>query len=374
MNTFFFLYRLSNKLPRILNKILFYVFYIFFPVKRFYDLDSLKYLNSISPDKGGSSLCECNIIKKNPKYDVQIIVPVYNVEKYLNECLDSIFNQKTQYSFLVVAVNDGSCDNSQEILAEYGNYPNLKIINQENKGLSGARNAGLKEIDAEYVMFVDSDDFLCDGALDGLIQCAKRSGADIVQGNYSYYWDEGVVKKGCFLKNGECSPQSLFGFACGKLYKACLWENFQFPEKYWFEDSINRLLLFNVAKNAFVTDVNVFMYRQNPNGISSSSTGNKKSLDTVWVTKRLIEDYMKLNLPMTEKVCEAFLKQFMYNYSRILPLDSMKINYAVFELYKDIFKSIEKDLSNYSNSIKIAYNSLKNNDFKKFLLCSIFLK
>ena len=166
MNPLFFFYRLSKKLPRILNKILFRFFYVCFPIKSFYDLEPFEYLNSISPDNGESSLCDCNVIKKSPKYDVQIIIPVYNVEKYLKECLDSVFNQKTQYKFCVVAINDGSPDNSRKILAEYEKYPNLKIIDQDNKGFSGARNSGLKEIDAEYIMFLDSDDILYDGAIE----------------------------------------------------------------------------------------------------------------------------------------------------------------------------------------------------------------
>ena len=99
-----------------------------------------------------------NTIRK--EYDLMIIVPVYNVENYLRECLDSILSQKTQYSFCVVAVEDGSTDGSAAILKEYESHDHVRVIYQENKGLSGARNTAMKEIVGDYVYFLDSDDRL----------------------------------------------------------------------------------------------------------------------------------------------------------------------------------------------------------------------
>ena len=84
---------------------------------------------------------------------VSIIIPVYNVEKYLQECLESAINQ-TYKNIEIIAINDGSTDSSLAILEEYASkYGNLKIVNQENKGMSGARNAGLKVANGEYIYF-----------------------------------------------------------------------------------------------------------------------------------------------------------------------------------------------------------------------------
>ena len=374
MNSLFFLFRLSNKMPYILKKVFFLLFYLLWPIKKPNVSAPQEYLNSIFPDNGKSSLCDCNVVKKNPKYDVQIIIPVYNVEKYLKECLDSIVNQKTQYRYCVVAVNDGSPDNSRKILAEYERYPNFKIIDQENKGLSGARNSGLKEIDAEYVLFVDSDDLLCDGAIESLVGCAKQTGVDIVQGDYSYFWNDGRTQKGRKTKKGFCSVQSLTGFAWGKLYKASLWRYIRFPERYLFEDTVNRIVLYNIAKTAFNIDKNVVLYRQNLSGITSTSVGNEKSIDSVWVTKKMIEDFLKLKLPITGNVCEVFLKQFMFNFSRILTMNNVQVYYASFLLYCKIIESINIDMSSYGYGIRIAYESLKMRKYKKFLMCSVFLR
>ena len=93
-----------------------------------------------------------------PKFS--IIVPVYNVESYLAKCLDSILCQSYK-DYEIIAINDGSTDNSSKILKEYvDKYDNIIVINQENQGLSQARNNGVKEAKGEYIIFADSDDFI----------------------------------------------------------------------------------------------------------------------------------------------------------------------------------------------------------------------
>ena len=91
---------------------------------------------------------------------VSVIIPVYNIEKYLKKCLDSVTNQ-TFSDIEIICVNDGSTDNSLSILEEYAKKDNrIKIINKENGGLSSAWNAGLNEVSSEYVTFVDGDDWI----------------------------------------------------------------------------------------------------------------------------------------------------------------------------------------------------------------------
>ena len=92
---------------------------------------------------------------------VSVIVPVYNVEKYLNKCLDSLINQ-TFNDFERIIINDGSPDDSKQIIEKYKSKYNdfIKVINQSNQGLSASRNNGLKMASGAYIMFVDSDDYL----------------------------------------------------------------------------------------------------------------------------------------------------------------------------------------------------------------------
>ena len=121
-----------------------------------------------------------NRIDNNPSPLVSIIVPIYNVEQYLPACLDSLVNQ-TLRDIEIICVNDGSPDNSADIVRKYMQADSrIKLIEQENRGLSGARNAGLKVAKGEYVYFMDSDDWLEHDAMDVCYQKAIRGNVDVV--------------------------------------------------------------------------------------------------------------------------------------------------------------------------------------------------
>jgi glycosyltransferase involved in cell wall biosynthesis len=118
---------------------------------------------------------------RKPK--VSVIVPVYNTEKYLPDCLDSIINQ-TFKDIEIICINDGSTDNSVEILEKYTKKDSrIKVITQKNQGLSGARNTGTKNAQGEYLQFVDSDDLLELNAIEVLYKRAKKDNLDMVMFN-----------------------------------------------------------------------------------------------------------------------------------------------------------------------------------------------
>lgn len=111
---------------------------------------------------------------------VSVIIPVYNMEKYLNECLDSIVNQ-TLKDLEIICVNDGSTDNSSKILKEYANNDSrINIINQENKGLASARNTGLEHVNGDYIYFIDSDDYIEITALEKLYNLSQEKNLDLI--------------------------------------------------------------------------------------------------------------------------------------------------------------------------------------------------
>ena len=116
---------------------------------------------------------------------ISVIVPVYNVEKYLEECLDSIQCQ-TYKNIEVLLVNDGSTDNSEEICERFCRQDSrFHLINQENKGLSGARNRGMSESKGEFITFVDSDDVIKEDMLEQLMEQVTSEEIDIVECWYS---------------------------------------------------------------------------------------------------------------------------------------------------------------------------------------------
>ena len=115
---------------------------------------------------------------------VTVIIPVYNVERYLRRCLDSVLRQTFQ-NWHAICVNDGSPDNSLEILQEYAlRDPRFEIINKKNGGLSDARNTGMKHARGEYILFLDSDDFIHDQTLELMVGAIKSKRADMVMFNF----------------------------------------------------------------------------------------------------------------------------------------------------------------------------------------------
>lgn len=117
---------------------------------------------------------------------LSIVVPVYNVENYLSKCLDSILNQDiAKDDYEIVVVNDGSTDSSGEIAKEYAEkHTNITLINQENQGLSGARNSGIRVAKGKYIQFVDSDDYLEPNVEKSLVERMESENLDILRFNY----------------------------------------------------------------------------------------------------------------------------------------------------------------------------------------------
>lgn len=121
---------------------------------------------------------------------ISFIVPVYNGERYLRECMDSILRQSYR-ELEIILINDGSSDHSQRIIDEYAEKDvRIVAIQQENKGVSSARNLGLDKAVGEYVWFFDCDDILQEDAIDVMYHRAMETKADLVIGNYQYYYDD----------------------------------------------------------------------------------------------------------------------------------------------------------------------------------------
>ncbi|MGN1326481.1 MAG: glycosyltransferase family 2 protein, partial [Clostridia bacterium] len=124
---------------------------------------------------------------------ITVIMPVYNVEKYLEEAIDSVIYQ-TYQNLEIILIDDGSTDNSGNICDEYAKKDShIKVIHQENKGLSGARNTGLDIATGEYIMFIDSDDIFPKDACEKMLKFMEEKDADYIVGNYTNMSEEGEI-------------------------------------------------------------------------------------------------------------------------------------------------------------------------------------
>lgn len=198
---------------------------------------------------------------------VSVIVPIYNVEKYLSKCLISLLSQ-TLTDIEIICVNDGSTDNSLKILEEFAKNDNrLKVLSQKNMGLSIARNNGIEVATGEYIGFVDSDDWVDLDFFEKLYNAAKENDCDIAVAGFKRC---GRIIKTTKIKFDEVRVYSTinektvvasvpeYNYVWNKIYKRDKW-NFKFPEGRIFEDMVFTIKALYYLKN-MVTVPNVYYY------------------------------------------------------------------------------------------------------------------
>ena len=295
-------------------------------------------LETVWPDNGGSCLCprgEDWLSPKNP-VDLSVIIPCYNNAPYLKACLDSVLSQQTVYSFEAVVIDDGSTDNTPEILAAYEGLPNVTVLRQENKGHSGARNAGIAVCRGRYLLFHDSDDTLLPGSLQALLACAMENGADIALGGYVCRDTQGNIAPGKAFPDGPIADrEQIPGMTCGKAFRRELWAGLQFPEGYWYEDSVICQILLPMARRVYAVSTPIFAYLLNPNGVSAASQGQPKALESLYVTRRLLKERACFGLEQTPQDYTHFLHMVLLTYHRTRGLPR-QVPYGVFLAQREL--------------------------------------
>lgn len=244
------------------------------------------------------------INNKNETKDLSIIVPAYNASKTIEKCVKSVIEQKTKYDYELIIVNDGSGDNTRELIERIQDK-HIKLINQENRGFSGARNRGIDECEGRYIMFLDSDDLLEGNCIELMMDEIINNDADIVQGSYFSFVEtlanrQDVVLKKRIIENDSSQMVNNPGFPWAKIYKRYLFENVRFPLDVWFEDTIVCMLLYRLCNKMVVLEDMVYAYRINPEGITKKARHSKKCVDHYWVMEHVIEQAIKLGLPKDE--------------------------------------------------------------------------
>ena len=241
---------------------------------------------------------------------VTIIIPVYNAEKYLEKCLNSVLNQ-TMSEIEVIVVNDGSKDSSEEMALKYSRIdPRLRVITQENSGPSAARNRGLREAKGEYICFYDADDWVLPEAVAELYSVAERTNADIVISSYyrvvgnfirhSPFVDKeqviGVETEKRLLYQAFVESKSGIIPIWNKIYRKelLLRQGIAFDEgKKNAEDFLFNLMAFTKAKTITIIP-NAFYYYNEDTMQSLTRSYRKNDIDTHVVWRSGIMEYMKL--------------------------------------------------------------------------------
>lgn len=300
---------------------------------------------------------------------ISIIVPIYNVEKYLNKCVDSLLNQ-TYKNLEIILVDDGSPDNCFKICEDYSKNENIVVIHKENGGLSDARNYGLKEASGKYVMFIDSDDFVENDMVEYLYKILKDNNADVSICNYNLFYEDnslnnkiGVeIESDLILNKYEAlnlllEDKIIQSFAWNKLYKRTLFDGITYPKGKIMEDVGTTYKLFTKAEKIVVGKEPKYNYLQR----SGSILHHKKAkyyIDYFDLSYKRYKDLIKEN----KKLENNYLKMLYLSFDILLVEDE---NVQEYLMQIDIMKIIN-DIYSKMNEQKIVLP--RNAKIKKIIL------
>lgn len=312
---------------------------------------------------------------------ISVVIPVYNVEKYVKKCLDSILNQSYK-NLEIIIVDDGSKDRSVEIIENIiKNDSRAKIYRKVNGGLSDARNFGMNFVTGKFVIFIDSDDYIEDNMILTLYENIIKENADVsVCGIYNVYINNKKAQcvneniyftcaKDRFLKEyliGKLIPGSI----CNKLIKTNIAKNIKFPVGKIYEDAFYQFDLINFAKTYVVTTKPLYNYFHRENSITTKPY-TKKNLDYIEIYTKFYNYVLKNNKNLEK---EAFFR-LSYAYFTVLDKILLEDDFYKIKEYKEILKFLKinyfKIFKNYYFRIprRIAVILLKINvKIYKFLL------
>lgn len=254
---------------------------------------------------------------------ISIVIPAYNVERYIGKCISSLINQ-TFTDYEIIAVNDGSTDSTLEILRHFeSQYPCITVIDQKNSGISQARNAGLDLARGEYICFIDSDDFVAPTYLEELYNACKETGAEI---SCCYYYFRFVENDFLFEYPFRCRgvlsrteamnkllrDVQIQSLVWNKMYKRSLFTDYdiKFPTM-CFEDMAVANKVFAHANRVVVLDRPLYYYNQHPTSTLATMNADKindfiRAIAMVRISLErsgLYEKYKKSYLALTRKTC-----------------------------------------------------------------------
>lgn len=293
---------------------------------------------------------------------ISIIVPVYNVEKYLARCLDSLISQ-TYKKLEIILVDDGSPDSSGAICDAYKEADcRIKVIHQANGGQSKARNEAMKIATGKYFCFVDSDDYVSPNYIERLYELLRCSNADMSMCGYTMFTGEsadGAFDNPASVELTEYSGiklieqmhtvyGELYVVMWGKLFKKSIVENITFPEGRICEDIAVLYRIYDrVNKAVCSNEIMYYYYRNNKN--SSTYTINRKFYDDVFMALDEEIEYMEDRHP---DMCEYPKKTYMY---------------WLFDYCRNLYNRGEKtELKAVHNKFRQMYKGVKNLDKEKF--------
>jgi len=259
-------------------------------------------LESLSAKPKPSS-SQHSFINEQPDLDLSIIVPVYNMGPYVGQCLDSILSQVTTASFEVIVINDGSTDHSlTAIKSRIDSDQRIVLIDQKNKGYSGARNIGIDRTRGSKLCFVDADDMIAPDHVNNLLAQFMSHPCDFVTGRFTY-----IDQSGNFM--GLSADPRNHGAPWGRIYDRKIWNDIRFPEGYWFEDTLQAFCIDSRYSEFKAAGETGYFYRVHADSQCGKSPLTYKSIDSYWILEDMLDLCRKLSITISQRLYDQTLIQ-----------------------------------------------------------------
>lgn len=295
-------------------------------------------------------------MKNNPV--VSVIIPVYNVEKYLEECIDSVLSQ-TYQNIEIILVDDGSTDSSGQICDRYAEKnTNIYVIHQKNGGLSAARNSGLNKADSKYIYFLDSDDYIADDTIEKLLSIAENDNSDIVffdansfvedsdeeikqnyRRNNSYVTNLGIDVFSQLQQNDEFHSSVPLLFIRREFLEK---SNINFYPGIYYEDMIFTFEALCLATAVSQCSDALYFRRYRSDSIMTSKK-SKKYFDSSVIVYRRVQDFSEKNNLINEKSVKKYICRNAFNvfnnYNKLSSEDKRICKTELNAVKKDILKN-----------------------------------
>lgn len=306
---------------------------------------------------------------------VSIIIPVYNCEKYISRCIDSILNQ-TYKNIEIIAINDGSKDNTKEILNNYAKkYPNIiKHIEQENKGIAKTRNYGIKIATGDYITFIDNDDYLDRDYIEKYVNATENSKFDVVIGGYRRPDENGKIVQIIQLKGCEEWTKMRILTPWAKIFKReyILKNNIEFLDTNIGEDLYFNIQALLITDKLKVLDYVGYNWFYNKKSVSNTI---HKDIRKLSIYKLLDESYRVVKEKnILNKYYDIIEMHFIKYIIWLLTFSTKRLPYkTICEEYDKIFKWLKDRFPNYKNNKLIGIRKPKGESFSVRISIFIFM-
>lgn len=305
---------------------------------------------------------------------VTIILPVYNSEKYVGRCLDSILNQ-TYTDFEIMAVNDGSTDSSFEILKKYKEkHPSkITVINQENKGVAKTRNESIKRANSKYIMFIDNDDYIDKDYIETYVKAVEKDDYDIAVGGFRRPNENGKIVKTLKLQNQEWSKFMIMT-PWAKIYKKqyLIENNIEFVDFNIGEDNYFNLKAFLMTKKIATLEYVGYNWFFNTKSVSNTRQRNIKNVQIYELLDSCYNMLKENNL--LEENYEIIETNFTKYIIWIISYATKGFTYKeLSEQYDKIFNWLEEKFPDYKKNKMISYTKPKGETLSSRLMTRTFM-